>query len=156
MHSYIYKISALFVLIIFSASCTGNSSKPESPKELVDEEVVDQEKILLDELAKLYPHGEDQFGETRKIIENNRLNFNKQPLLSAKKESLSKLKQVIKKLEEEIESYKKFLQDGMGPWQYHPRKEIEKGLKYDEKLLELYKLREAYYEREIKAAESKS
>lgn len=149
-----YKNLIILLVIITFASCRDNSNTPEPYKLLVVEGIADKEKILLDELAKLYPHGEDKFAEVRKNIESNRLKFKEQHLLSNKKEALFHLRQIIKKLEEEIKTYKNLLQDGEGSWQYQPREEVEKGLKYDEKLLELYKFREEYYEHDLKVAES--
>lgn len=148
-----YKNLIILLVIIIFASCKDNSNSPEPHKLLTSEAIADKEKILLDELAKLYPHGEDKFAEVRKNIESNRLKFKEQHLLSNKREALFHLKQIIKKLEEEIKTYKNLLRDGEGPWQYQPREEVEKGLKYDEKLLEFYRCREEYYEHDLKVTE---
>jgi len=151
MRTYIHKISQLLLVVItlFLASCGGKNNSSSPFKDLAD-----KEKTLLDELANLYPDGADKFEDMREEIEIAGLRFTEASSLYKKRGILCYIvKSKIKETEKNISRAKQELAAGF--LSKKEKENIEKGLKFNEKLLELYKLRKETYERDIEAAKPK-
>jgi len=138
MRTYLYQIIQVLLLITFIASC-GNAEAN------FWKELDNKEKKLLDELANLYPDSPDRFAEIRRKIEDAGLKFRK-ALPHEKNEILFFLDSDISRLELDIKWDKNRL-ESLPDWYPELAEKQEQKIRYNQKLLQLYKLRRKYYSR---------
>ncbi|WP_044282685.1 hypothetical protein [Candidatus Amoebophilus asiaticus] len=158
MRNYIYKITSLLLIIILVTSC-GNKKQSEDSKRLAEKKAfTEKDKQLLDELEKLRPvnklaeQEQKQRGKLKMggIATTDPLLFFRKMILEETKGEIEEQAQTIKNLKLQIKDIDTGNYTG---YRTKTKEDLERDLQYEEKLLELLKLRKEYLEHSIQAAE---